>query len=113
MYEDIHMPYHRSITRIHRNETKEITFNICCGIILLYIILSIVLSSQKINTGVIFLIIFCSFTCGTCIVYICVETCYIEDEESDNIPTITAYPISDNHEPFQDIVPVVCTPVVE
>ena len=121
MYEHIHMPIHRSITRVNRNENKESVFNICCGIILLYLILSLFLSSQKLNAGVIFLIIIGSFSCGTCIVCICIHTCYhddrhedsedSEDSEEESIPTITAYPIGDNEDNFQSMVPVVCTPV--
>ena len=109
------MPIHRSITRVNRNENKESVFNICCGIILLYLILSLFLSSQKLNAGVIFLIIIGSFSCGTCIVCICIHSCYHdddhEDSEEESIPTIAAYPIGDNEDNFHSMVPVVCTPV--
>ena len=111
------MPYHRSITRINRNQNKDAAINICCAIILAYVILSLVLSSLNVDNGVIFFIVFGTFSTGTCVICCCLtnpHTSYDnESENGDTIPTITAYPISENHESFQDLVPVICTPVVE
>lgn len=111
------MPFHRSITRINRNQNKDAAINICCAIILAYVILSLVLSSYNIDSGTILLIICGTFGTGTCVICCCLtnpHTSYdIESENGDTIPTITAYPISENHDSVQDLVPVVCTPVVE
>ena len=119
------MPFHRSITRINRNQNNEAAINMCCAIVLAYIILSLVLSSFNLDSGTIFFIIIVTFGSGTCIICCCfrytnisydIENENENDNENDNgesIPTITAYPIPVNREPFHHIVPVVCTPVVE
>lgn len=111
------MPFHRSITRINRNQNKDAAINICCAIVLAYVVLSLVLNSLNVDSGVIFLIVFGTFSTGSCVICCCLtnpHTSYdIESENGDTIPTITAYPISESDNSFQDIVPVVCTPVVE
>lgn len=109
------MPYHRSITRINRNQNKDAAINICCAIVLAYVILSLLLTSLNVDSGVIFLIVFSTFSTGSCVICCCLKnspTSY-DSENGETIPTITAYPISESDNSFQDIVPVVCTPVVE
>ena len=105
------MPMHRSITRINRNENKNTVINVCCGILLFYIILSIILSRAKVHEIVIFYIIIFT-SCSSC----CVFYCYINRAERDtelqvdDIPTIIAYPIPDNHEPSILLESVICEP---
>lgn len=117
------MPYHRSITRINRNQNKDAAINICCAIVLAYVILSLLLTSLNVDSGTIFIIVFGTLSTGSCIICCCFRYTNIsydienenenDNENGETIPTITAYPIPVNHEPFHHIVPVVCTPVVE
>ncbi len=112
MHMDIYMPMHRSITRINRNENKNTVINVCCGILLFYIILSIILSRAGLNEITIFCIIIFTASSSTCIIYCCIKQSERETEMvlEEEIPTIIAYPIPDNHEPSTLVEAVVCEP---
>jgi hypothetical protein len=113
------MPIHRSITRINSSQDNDAAITVCCSIFLAYIILSMILTSYNVDSGIIFLIVFGSFGTGTCIICCCLKKSYTDygnnnnNNNEEHIPTISAYPISDHDESFQDLVPVICTPVVE
>jgi hypothetical protein len=114
------MPIHRSITRINRNENKYNAINICCCILLCYIIFSIFLSSIGLSGITIFCIIIGTTACGGCVLYICVTQLERERERErdideiiydvDNVPTVTAYPLPDNYTDHVTLEAVVCDP---
>ncbi len=112
------MPVHRSITRINNTENKYNALNLCCCICLFYIILSTILSSSGVNETIIVCIILTSACSGGCIFYVCVTQIEREIErdnhvintETDNIPTITAYPIPENYTNHITLDAVVCQP---
>ena len=114
------MPVHRSITRINKNDNKINVLNICCCIILCYIIVSIILSNQGVKAITIFCILITTSSCCGCIFYVCiilpgreldreVQTIVV-DEVVDDIPTLTAYPVPDNYNDDVTLEAVVCQP---
>ena len=103
---------HRSIIRINRNENKNNAINACCCILFFYIILSILLSRAGLNGITIFCIIIFTASSSTCIIYCCIKQSERETEMEleEEIPTIIAYPIPEDHEPSTLVEAVVCEP---
>ena len=95
------MPVHRSITRINNNENKDKAIHVCCGFILLFVFLSIILSNHKVDINtiilmLIFLFIFCMFLPFCIMFYKCyfnIETDTDTDTDSDDTPVVMARPI--------------------
>tara|TARA_B100001758_G_C18416996_1_gene621059 strand:+ start:13889 stop:14257 length:369 start_codon:yes stop_codon:yes gene_type:complete len=118
------MPVHRSITglnRNNRNNRRNNTFNICGGIILFYVLLSLILASNQLDTSYILIINFITFSSGVLCFCICIRNYDYEDNldvssityNNNNlsyIPTITAYQINDS-ENDSDIIPVIGIPI--
>ena len=127
------MPIHRSITRINNTDNKYSVINLCCCILLCYVIFSIILSNNGVNGITIFFIIISTSAVGGCGFYICVirtereleldlnsDIQDIEDiEEIDvitfdelvnGVPTVTAYPLPDNYTPQRTVEAVICQP---
>ena len=122
------MPIHRSITRINNTDNKYSVINICCCILLCYIIISIILSNQGVNGITIFCIIIGITGCGGCSFFICITHTQREldrqiereldsevqeisfNEIEDGVPTVTAYPVPDSYTPQRTVEAVVCQP---
>ena len=122
------MPIHRSITglnRNNRNNRRNTTFNICGGIILFYVLLSLILASNQVDTSFILIINFITFSSGVLCVCICIRNYEYEDtldvssitynnNDLSYIPTVTAYQITDSENDSEnntEIVPVICIPI--
>ena len=118
------MPIHRSITRINNTDNKYSVINLCCCILLCYVIFSIILSNNGVNGITIFFIIIGTSAVGGCGFYICVIRTEREleldlnsdiqeiifDEIQDGVPTVTAYPLPDNYSPQRTVEAVICQP---
>tara|TARA_B100001063_G_C16253986_1_gene306667 strand:+ start:88 stop:444 length:357 start_codon:yes stop_codon:yes gene_type:complete len=114
------MPIHRSITRINNTDNKYNAINLCCCILLLYIILSIILSDQGLNGITIFCIIIGITACGSCSFFICITHTQREldrevqeitfDEIEYGVPTVTAYPVPNNYTEQVTLEAVICQP---
>tara|TARA_X000001036_G_scaffold403899_1_gene410811 strand:+ start:2984 stop:3307 length:324 start_codon:yes stop_codon:yes gene_type:complete len=106
------MPIHRSITRISRRGSNKRALDFCCCIIVFYIVLSIILTSNKVDMGYIIIINFITFGSSfVCLIVGCRNYSYADNLEDNNIPTIIAYPINNNQADLTDMEPVVCVQV--
>lgn len=113
------MPFHRSITRINNTDNKYNVINVCCCILLCYIIISIIVSNQGVNRITIFFSITGTTVC-TC--FICIRLSEreldIERERErerqeisfDNDLIITAYPVPNNYTEHITLEAVICQP---
>ena len=88
------MPVHRSITRINNNENKDIAIHVCCGIILCFIFLSIILSNHNVDINTILLIlIFLFLLCIFCPFCVLFYKCHFNiDTDTDTDTDISSNP---------------------